>query len=116
MGKNMNKYHNKKIAIDGHIFDSIKEAKRYRELKLLMVAIGKDKIYNLKLQPKFLLQESFEKGGKKYKEINYIADFQYVNGANKIIIEDVKGMKTKEYLLKKKLFEYRYKILTITEI
>ena len=52
------KYKNKKIQVDMYVFDSAKEAKRYRELKLLERA---EEISNLELQPRFLLQESFKK-------------------------------------------------------
>lgn len=100
------KYRNKKVIIDGIKFDSIKESKRYLELKMLEKA---NEINNLKLQPKFILQESFEKNGKKYREIIYIADFEYFDiKKGKWIIEDVKGMKTDVYKIKKKLFEYKF--------
>ena len=64
-------------------------------------------ISNLKLQPRFLLQEGFKKNGKTYKKIEYIADFQYVENG-KIIIEDVKGYETEVFKIKHKLFEYKY--------
>ena len=44
-----------------------------------------------------------------------MADFRYKE-INKIVIEDTKGFKNKEYLLKRKLFEYKYPNLTIIEI
>ena len=61
------KYKNKKTQIDMYVFDSTKEAKRYRELKLLEMA---GEISNLELQPRFLLQESFRKNGKTYRKID----------------------------------------------
>ena len=70
----MNKFRNKKIQIDGYVFDSIAEGKRYRELALLEKA---GEITELKLQPKFLLQDSFKKNGKTYRKVEYIADFMY---------------------------------------
>ena len=70
----MNKYRNKKAQVDMYEFDSIKESKRYKELKLLEIA---GEISNLELQPKFLLQDSFKKNGKAYRKIEYIADFLY---------------------------------------
>lgn len=100
----MNKYRNKKIVIDRYVFDSIAEGKRYRELSLLEKA---GEIYNLELQPKFLLQESFKKNGKTYRAINYVADFKYIKDS-KTIVEDVKGMETKEFKIKRKLFEKKY--------
>ena len=70
----MNKYRNKKTQVDMYVFDSIAESKRYKELALLQRA---GEIQNLKLQPRFLLQESFKKNGKTYRQIEYIADFMY---------------------------------------
>jgi len=100
----MNKYHNKKIIIDGIKFDSIREGKRYQELKLLQrVGI----IENLELQKEFELQPSYKKNGKTIRKISYIADFCYYENG-KYIVEDVKGMHNDVYKLKKKLFEYKY--------
>ena len=105
----MNKYRNKKIVIDNKEFDSIAEGRRYRELALLERA---GEIENLQLQPHFLLQESFKKNGKTYRKIEYIADFMYEQ-KGKVIVEDVKGMETKEFKLKHKMFEYKYRGLEL---
>ena len=105
----MNKYRNKKIVVDNIKFDSILEARRYNELKLLLRA---RKIQDLKLQPRFLLQEAFKKNGKTYRKIEYVADFAYTENG-KIIVEDVKGFATKEFKLKEKLFNYIYKDLEL---
>ena len=72
-------------------------------------------IKDLQLQVKFELQPAFEKNGIKYRAINYIADFTYMQDG-KLIVEDTKGYRTKEYQLKKKLFEYKYKDVFIKEI
>lgn len=82
----MRKYRNKKVQVDMYVFDSIAEAKRYKELKLLERA---GKISNFKLQPHFLLQESFRKNGKTYRKVEYIADFKYIENG-RMIVEDVK--------------------------
>ena len=109
----MNKYRNKKITIDGITFHSQKEGWRYLELKALVRA---NKIYNLMLQPKFELIPKFEKNGKTFKPMYYIADFMYLDKTTgKTVVEDVKGFKTKEYQVKKKLFEWRY-TMELTEI
>lgn len=101
-----NKYHNKKIIVDGIKFDSKKEAKRYIKLKQLLDA---KKITNLKLQPKYILQEKYiNNKGEHIRAISYKADFEYFEN-DKLIIEDVKGMKTDVYKLKKKLLEYKIK-------
>lgn len=101
----MNKYHNTKTTIDGIKFDSKAEAKRYIELKLLQKA---KKITDLQLQPKYELQPKYKNNkGENIRAITYKADFSYTEG-NKVIVEDVKGMETKEFKLKKKLLEYKY--------
>ncbi len=112
----MNKYGNRKVVIDGIEFMSQKEGNRYCELKLMQKA---KMISNLQLQPKFMLQEGFKKNGKKYQAITYIADFMYFDNIEKrTIVEDVKSEATKTdvYKIKKKLFEYKYKELTINEV
>jgi hypothetical protein len=109
----MSKYHNKKTVIDNITFDSKKEANRYVELKLLEKS---GKIKHLTLQPKFLLQEDFIYKGEKIRKICYVADFQYKDKGNNTIVEDVKGMKTQSYLIKKKIFLYKYRDFTSKEI
>ena len=97
-----NKYNAKKITIDGHDFPSKREAERYCELKLFL-KVGL--IRNLVLQPRFLLQDGFvDKEGNEHKKIEYVADFMYVDKDDKKIVEDVKGVMTDVYKIKKKMF------------
>lgn len=108
------KYGNRKTEIDGITFDSKREASRYCELKIL---VRNNIIKNLRLQPKYVLQEKYKNGDdKSIRAMHYIADFEYVNELGELTVEDCKGMKTKDYLLKKKLFEKIYYPLTITEV
>lgn len=100
----MNKYRNKKVIVDDYIFDSIQESRRYKELKMLLKT---GKIQDLKLQPRFVLQDSFKKNGRTFRKIEYISDFQYIENG-KTIVEDVKGMQTDVFKLKHKLFEKKY--------
>lgn len=102
----MNKYNNRKVTIDGHIFDSTLEYSRYCQLKLLK-RVGE--ISNLQLQVPFTLQESFKKNGKTYRKIEYIADFVYTE-KGKTIVEDTKSVatETQVFKIKQKLFEKRY--------
>lgn len=100
-----NKYNARKTTIDGHTFDSMREAKRYRELKDMVNA---GTIKHLKLQPAFPLQEGFLCKGDKYQPITYKADFAYTDEHGVYVVEDVKGMQTKEFMIKKKLFLYKY--------
>ena len=111
------KYHNIKTEIDGIKFDSKKEGSRYKELKMLERA---GVIRDLCLQPSFLLLPGFKKNGYTFRKTEYIADFKYFDiEKGKWVVEDVKSeitRKDKVYRLKKKLFEYKYKDLEITEI
>ena len=117
------KYGNKKVVVDGIIFDSKKEAQRYTELKLLEKA---GKITGLERQREFVLipaqreitNEIYTKGPNKGKfkpgklverKCSYIADFVYWDGYN-LVVEDTKGMRTKDYIIKRKLMLYRFGI------
>ena len=98
------KYKSKPTDIDGIKFASKMEANRYLKLRELQ---RENVISNLELQPSFLLQDGFTRDGKKYRPIVYVADFRY-NIGEKVVVEDVKGFKTPEYKLKKKLLLYKY--------
>ena len=105
------KYHNRKVTIDGITFDSKKEASRYCELKLLQQA---GEISDLRLQVKYVLipaqrepdtigkRGGIKKGKLIERECSYIADFAYQENG-KTVVEDTKGMRTKEYIIKRKL-------------
>lgn len=99
------KYNAKKVVIDNIKFDSKAEAAYYEQLKLLKMT---GEVVSFDLQPEFILQDSFVKNGKKYHAIKYRADFlvRYKDGHEELI--DVKGMLTKEFRIKQKLFELRY--------
>lgn len=108
----MAKYKNIKTTLYGITFDSKAEAKRYLALREMK---KHNLIADLELQPKFVLQEGFNKNGKRYREITYIADFRYFDKVLNIpVIEDVKGVKTKEFMLKYKLFEHKYPQYSLT--
>lgn len=101
-----NKYRNTKIISNGIKYDSKKESRRGNELKLLEKSgIIKD----LKMQVKFELQPSYKFKGKTIRSINYIADFTYIQNGE-LIVEDVKGIQTDSFKIKKKIFEYKYGI------
>lgn len=98
------------------MFDSKSEAERYDQLRQML---ERGEIRNLKLQPTFTLQEAFvDCNGEAHKAITYKADFTYeVEGSGyhwNRVIEDVKGIRTKEYLIKRKLMAD--KGLFITEV
>ena len=100
-----NKYGNKKVTVDGIKFDSVHEARTYVQLKTLQRG---NVISDLRLQVPFELQPKFELNGKTVRAIKYVADFVFVNEKGETEVWDAKGVKTKEYLLKKKMFEYKY--------
>lgn len=113
-----NKYKNNKCIVDGIVFDSRREARRYREL-MLMQAAGK--ISRLQRQVKYVLipaqylptGEVYKRGEKKgqpklkqaEQECAYIADFAYYEDG-KMVVEDTKGMRTRDYIIKRKLMLY----------
>lgn len=108
------KYNAKRTEIDGIVFASMKEAKRYREL-LLLVKAGE--ITHLVLQPRFHLFAAGPSNGGHIPTIlvgAYVADFQYRDQSAPVpgitVVEDVKGMRTPLYKLKKKLAEACYGI------
>lgn len=117
MKRNFRKYQNKKAEVDGIIFDSQKEARRFKELTLLERA---GSIQDLQTQVKFVLvpaqYETIERYGKKgqrlkdgqkclEKECAYIADFVYKENGQKVV-EDTKGFRTPDYIIKRKLMLY----------
>ena len=107
----MNKYGNMKTEIDGIVFDSKKESKRYMVLKLLE---KQGKIQNLKIKTRYELIPKNE----KFRALSYISDFEYYIEGKKIV-EDVKGYRGGAgygiFTIKKKLMYHIYKI-EITEV
>lgn len=106
-----NKYRAKSEIVDGHRFPSGREARRYRELKL-MEAGGA--IREIELQPKFKLGTDDapilirSAGYPNGRRATYFADFRYRDQAGKIIIEDVKGIDTPLSKLKRAIVEAQY--------
>ena len=110
-GDIMSKYRSKKITQNGITFDSLKEYRRFCELSLLERA---GQITDLHRQVKFvLIPAQYEpdtigkRGGVKRgklleREVSYVADFVYTQDG-KQVVEDTKGFKTKDYIIKRKL-------------
>ena len=118
------KYGNRKCQYNCIEFDSKHEMERYKDLYLLQKT---GEIKNLRTQVAFMLipeqrETSHElykagphKGEKKpgkliERKCEYIADFVYTNKDGEYVVEDAKGMHTKEYLIKRKLMLYMHKI------
>lgn len=111
-----NKYGATKCQVNGEVFDSKKEARRWQELRLLEKA---GEISDLRRQVKYILipaqkeykVEILKNGSPKRtervveRECTYVADFVYEENG-KTIVEDAKGMKTEVYRIKKKLMLY----------
>lgn len=96
----MAKYGNRKVIRDGIEFDSVKECQRYCELKLMQRA---GLISDLQMQVSFELIPSQRIAGKVVERAcSYIADFVYQQDGQKVV-EDTKGFKTPEYIIKRKL-------------
>ena len=119
------KYQNKKVTVDGILFDSRKEANRYCELKMLEKA---GRITDLDLQKVFvLIPAQFEESGEVYtrgknagqpkrgrcleQAVTYRADFYYKENGEEVV-EDVKGYRDPasgsyaRYTIKRKLMLY----------
>lgn len=123
-GRKTSKYGADKASIrtsDGGVitFDSKREAKRFIELRF-MEQCGQ--ISDLKRQVKFVLipaqreADSIGKRGGKIKgklierECSYVADFTYYDNEGNFVVEDAKGVRTKEYIIKRKLMLYVHNI------
>lgn len=121
--RSRSKYHSRKVTVDGVTFDSQKEYRRFRELVLLERA---GRIQDLQRQVKFvLIPAQYEpdtigkRGGRKRgklieRECSYMADFVYTEDG-KQVVEDTKGYKTTEYIIKRKMMLHKYGI-RISEI
>lgn len=115
----MRKYGNKKVRYQGAVYDSKRETRRAAELALLERS---GKITDLQTQVKFVLiptQREPDTVGKRggikrgkviEKECAYIADFTYKDENGVLQVEDVKGFRTKDYVIKRKLLLYVYGI------
>ena len=115
-----NKYNAQKTVVDGITFDSKKEAKRYGEL-LLLVKAGE--IHHMELQPKFKFEINGNpvliksEGYPNGRQVTYKADFAYFDYATeRRVVEDVKGMRTDVFKLKKAIVEAMFPLVTIVEI
>jgi len=122
--KKSNKYKNVKVVSGNEVYDSKAEAQRGFELELLQAA---GKIEKLQRQVKFvLIPAQYEAASGVYtrgklkgqpkrgklleKEVAYYADFVYIDENGDKIVEDVKGVRTKEYILKRKMLLYFFGI------
>lgn len=104
----MSKYHNKKVFYGDILFDSKKECNYFYKLKLMEKT---EMIKDLKRQVPFELIPTYKINNRTVRKMQYIADFTYITtNDNKLHIVDTKGYRTEVYKLKKKIFEYKYKM------
>lgn len=118
------KYGAKKVYYNGERFDSKKELNRYKELLMIQKA---GRIFGLERQVKFELTPTVRgperigpRGGRKPGNVildaaSYVADFTYYRSdTGEFVVEDCKGYRTPEYILKKK-FLYHLRGIMIYE-
>ena len=102
--KKPNKYHARKTTVCGRTFDSRREAEVYLEL-LAQKQAGE--IVRIGFQPQYTLLAGFrDNEGNRQRPITYTADFfvTFADGHSEVI--EVKGVRTRDYLLRRKLFLY----------
>ena len=124
--RNKSKYNAKKVEIDGIRFDSVKESRRFLELRAMQEA---EIISDLRRQVKYVLipaqrePETVGKRGGKIKgkllerECSYVADFVYKDSQGNTVVEDVKGYRGggayEIFKIKRKLMLYVHGIKII---
>jgi hypothetical protein len=96
------KYGNTKTVVDGITFDSAREAARY---SVLSAMAARGEISQLQIQVPFDVVPAAIVAGKKCRARRYVADFVYRSAAGDLVVEDVKGMLTPMYLLKRHLMK-----------
>ena len=102
----INKYRNKKVEFEGIKFDSEMEKDFYIYL------LKKHKKEDIIIQPSYTLLESFrDKDGKLVRAITYKADFEVLG-----VSYDVKGIVLPIFLIKEKLFKYKFPEKTLKVI
>ena len=121
MARARSKYHSVPTVVQGILFDSKAEARRFEVLRALEDA---GKIADLRLQPKFALEVNGRplliksKGYPNGRKASFKLDFGYVDGG-KQIYEDVKGgsaTRTEAYQLRKAILEAMHPEIEIREV
>lgn len=121
--RNRNKYNNHKITVDGKIFDSEREYRRYLELQLLEKSgvirdlhrqVTFDLIPEAREPDRYGPRGGLHRGKVIERGVSYIADFTYYaalpSGEEEFVVEDCKGMRTDDYKIKRKLMLFIHKI------
>lgn len=113
MRRKSHKYNAIPTELNGVKFASRKEARFAQQLDLLIKA---GIVSHYDTQPSYELQPSYKQGDKTIRSIRYVADFKVFYADGRVEIIDCKGVKTPVYLIKKKMFEYKYPGLRIIEV
>lgn len=109
-----NKYGSKSREVDGHKFPSLREAEYYLLYKSML---QRKQLVELELQPKYTLIPAFTNWeGKKIQPITYKPDFKLTYPGGRVVIVEVKGYRTRDYQLRRKLFEYFYRDMEFKEV
>jgi hypothetical protein len=102
------KYGARKTVLDDWTFDSWAEATRYA---MLAVQAKAGMIRNLVVHPKFPIEVH------GVQVCHYVGDFAYIEGQTpRQVVEDVKGVLTAVYSLKKRMFKAAYPQITLREV
>lgn len=110
------KYRNNKVTIGEDTFDSMKEYRRYLDL---IYQVKTCEIADLRRQVKYILipaqrepstvgpRGGVKKGKLLEHEVAYYADFVYKDlKTGETVVEDTKGLRTHDYVIKRKLMLY----------
>lgn len=121
--RNRNKYNNHKITVDGEVFDSEREYRRYLELQLLEKSgvirdlhrqVTFDLVPEAREPDRYGPRGGLHRGKVIERGVSYIADFTYYvtrpSGEEEFVVEDCKGMRTDDYKIKRKLMLFIHKI------
>ena len=105
----MNRYGAKKVEIDGHIFDSRLEGRYYEHLLRLM---NDGVVESFEMKKSYTLLDKFPhpKTGKTVRAIKYTPDFEVIYADGRVEVVDTKGMKTRDFIMRCKMFMFRYQI------
>ena len=104
-----NKYGAKKVEIDGHIFDSRLEGRYYEHLLYLM---NDGVVESFEMKKSYTLLDKFPhpKTGKTVRAIKYTPDFEVIYADGHVEVVDTKGVKTRDFIMRCKMFMFRYQI------
>jgi hypothetical protein len=109
-----NKFHAKKVVIDGIEFDSKRESEYYLQYKA-------DKaIVEIECHPRYTLLESFRgNDGKAERAITYRPDFRltYTDGTIEVVeVKSKRTAKEPDYIMRRKLFKNKYPDVKFSEV